>query len=208
VRRLYAGLMTKPVAFESFTGSAPGAAWDDVTALFVEAFTAEPYNEDALDLGTIRQWGPEHLGHRGGRLVTASDGGRLVGFALAHGLDADPAWLGILAQLAEGSDAASAALAQPDDTVVVHELAVTASERGRSIGRTCLAALLRDRTESQTFIGVYERATAVAAMYRHWGLTEAGRVPMPGDAIALRVLTAPTAELALRLSVPDPNVGA
>jgi hypothetical protein len=35
VRRLYAGLMTKPVAFESFTGSAPGAAWDDVTALFV-----------------------------------------------------------------------------------------------------------------------------------------------------------------------------
>ncbi len=199
--------MTNPVALESFTGSAPDAVWDDVTALFVEAFTAEPYLEDALDLGTIRQWGPEHLGHRGGRLVTASTDGRLVGFALAHRLDADPAWLGILAQLAEGSDAASAALAQPDDAVVVHELAVTASERGRGIGRKCLAALLRDRTETQTFIGVYERATAVAAMYRHWGLDEIGRVPMPGDAIALRVLSAPTAELASRLSVPDPEVG-
>lgn len=198
--------MTNPVALESFTGSAPDAVWDDVTALFVEAFTAEPYLEDALDLGTIRQWGPEHLGHRGGRLVTASTDGHLVGFALAHGLDADPAWLGILAQLAEGSDAASAALAQPDDAVVVHELAVTASERGRGIGRHCLAALLQDRTESQTFIGVYERATAVAAMYRHWGLDEIGRVPMPGDAIALRVLSAPTAESAARLSIPDPEV--
>ncbi|KQQ52326.1 GNAT family N-acetyltransferase [Plantibacter sp. Leaf314] len=199
--------MTNPVALESFSGSAPDAVWDDVTALFVEAFTAEPYLEDALDLGTIRQWGPEHLGHRGGRLLTASTDGRLVGFALAHGLDADSAWLGILAQLAEGSDAASAALARPDDAVVVHELAVTASERGRGIGRQCLAALLQDRTEAQTFIGVYERATAVAAMYRHWGLDEIGRVPMPGDAIALRVLTAPTAELAARLSVPDPEVG-
>lgn len=199
--------MTSSVGYASFTEFAPDAVWDDVTALFVEAFTAEPYLEDALDLGTIRQWGPEHLGHRGGRLVTASTDGRLVGFALAHGLDADPAWLGILAQLAEGSDAASAALAQPDDAVVVHELAVTASERGRGIGRKCLAALLQGRTESQTFVGVYERATAVAAMYRRWGLDEIGRVPMPGDAIALRVLTAPTAELAARLSVPDPEAG-
>jgi hypothetical protein len=32
-------------------------------------------------------------------------------------------------------------------------------------------------------------------------------VPMPGDAIALRVLTAPTTELAAELSVPDPDVG-
>ncbi|AZH82676.1 N-acetyltransferase [Plantibacter sp. PA-3-X8] len=195
----YAGWMMSPVGYTSFTGSAPDGVWGEVTQLFVAAFTAEPYNEDAIDLATIRQWGPEHLGHRGGRLVIATVDGRVVGFALAHGLDADPAWLGILAQLADSSSTASAALARPEDAVVVHELAVAEDQRGRGVARGCLAALLQDRTETQTFIGVYERASDAAAMYRSWGLSELGHVPMPGDAIALRVLTAPTIELVSRL---------
>lgn len=194
-----------PVGYTSFTGSAPDDVWGEVTQLFVEAFTAEPYNEDAIDLATIRQWGPGHLGHRGGRLVIATVDGRVVGFALAHGLDADPAWLGILAQLADSSSTASAALARPADAVVVHELAVAEDQRGRGIARGCLAAVLQDRTETQTFIGVYERATEAAAMYRSWGLSELGRVPMPGDAIALRVLTAPTTELVSRLRPTNPE---
>jgi GNAT superfamily N-acetyltransferase len=197
--------MMSPVGYTSFTGSAPDGVWGEVTQLFVAAFTAEPYNEDAIDLASIRKWGPEHLGHSGGRLVIATVDGRIVGFALAHGLDADPAWLGILAQLADSSSTASAALARPSDAVVVHELAVAEDQRGRGIARGCLAALLQDRTEAQTFIGVYERATEAAAMYRSWGLSELGRVPMPGDAIALRVLTAPTTELVSRLRSANPE---
>ncbi|MBD8534913.1 GNAT family N-acetyltransferase [Plantibacter sp. CFBP 13570] len=197
--------MMSPVGYTSFTGSAPDEVWGEVTQLFVAAFTAEPYNEDAIDLATIRQWGPEHLGHRGGRLVIATVDGRVVGFVLAHGLDADPAWLGILAQLADSSSTASAALARPADAVVVHELAVAEDQRGRGIARGCLAAVLQDRSETQTVIGVYERATEAAAMYHRWGLSELGRVPMPGDAIALRVLTAPTTELVSRLRPTNPE---
>jgi hypothetical protein len=40
-------------------------------------------------------------------------------------------------------------------------------------------------------------------MYHRWGLSELGRVPMPGDAIALRVLTAPTTQLVSRLRSAD-----
>lgn len=201
----YAGWMMSPVGYTSFTGSAPDGVWGEVTQLFVAAFTAEPYNEDAIDLATIRQWGPEHLGHRGGRLVIATVDGRIVGFALAHGLDADPAWLGILAQLVDSSSTAAAALAHPADAVVVHELAVAEDQRGRGIARGCLAAVLQDRSETQTVIGVYERATEAAAMYRSWGLSELGRLPMPGDAIALRVLTTPTTELVSRLRSATPE---
>lgn len=197
--------MMSPVGYTSFTGSAPDGVWGEVTQLFVAAFTAEPYNEDAIDLATIRQWGPEHLGHRGGRLVIATVDGRIVGFALAHGLDADPAWLGILAQLADSSSTAAAAIARPADAVVVHELAVAEDQRGRGIARGCLAAVLQDRSETQTVIGVYERATEAAAMYHRWGLSELGRVPMPGDAIALRVLTASTIELVSRLRSANPE---
>ncbi|WP_197479119.1 GNAT family N-acetyltransferase [Plantibacter sp. H53] len=196
--------MMSPVGYTTFTGSAPDGVWGEVTQLFVAAFTAEPYNEDAIDLATIRQWGPEHLGHRGGRLVIATVDRRIVGFALAHGLDADPAWLGILAQLADSSSTASTALARPADALVVHELAVSEEQRGRGIARGCLAEVLQERTESTTFIGVYERATNAASMYHRWGLSELGRVPMPGDAIALRVLSAPTTELVSRLRSADP----
>jgi len=201
--RLYAVCMTSPVVYAVFDATAPEGVWLEVAELFVDAFTAEPYGEDAVELGTIIEWGPEQLGDRGGRLVTARRDERLVGFALAHGLDADPVWQGILSQLPASADA-RAALLHPDRAVVVHELAVREAERGRGIARTCLSELLRDRAESQTFIGVYERADEAAAMYRHWGLSKIGRVPMPGDAIALHVLTAPTRQLAERVRAsPD-----
>ncbi|HXH33754.1 MAG TPA: GNAT family N-acetyltransferase [Plantibacter sp.] len=191
--------MTSPVVHTTFDGGAPEPVWRDVAELFVESFTAAPYFEDAAELGTIAQWGPEHLRQGAGRLVAARRDERLVGFALAHGLVGDAAWQGILSQLTDSTDASSA-LDRPENALVVHELAVRESERGRGIAGSCLAALLQDRPEPRTFIGVYERATAAAAMYRHWQLTEIGQVPMPGDAVALHVLTAPTARLASHLA--------
>lgn len=232
--------MNSAVTYLVFAGSAPDDVWQDIAELFVETFSATPYLEDPDELGTIVRWGPEQLGHDGGRLVTARRDGRIVGFALAHALRADPAWLSILSQLetaaypspalppppatsdpaaasattsvparigpasAQASASAQApvsnALARPDDAVVVHELAVREADRGRGIAGACLVQLLQDRPESQTFIGVYERATEAASMYRHWGLADIGRVPMPGDAIALHVLTAPTAQIVARLA--------
>lgn len=194
--------MTDAVDYATFAPAAPDAVWLDVARLFVECFSAAPYFEEADELETIVTWGPEQLRHSGGRLVTARLAGRLVGFALAHGLRDDPSWQGILSQLAGEVDIAAAAVQHPEGAVVVHELAVRESARGLGIASACLALLLRDRTEEQTFIGVYERATVAASMYRHWGLTDIGRVPMPNGSVALHVLTARTADVAARVGRP------
>jgi len=122
-----------------------------------------------------------------------------VGFALAHGLSDDAPWQRILSQLA-GSEQAAAALATPQNALVVHELAVRESERGRGVARACVRELLEGRSETQTFIGVYERATAAQAMYRHWHFDPIGHVPLTGDAIALHVLAAPTSQALTRLT--------
>lgn len=191
--------MTDAVDYATFSPAAPDAVWQEVARLFVECFSAAPYFEEPGELETIMEWGPKQLRHSGGRLVTARFDDRLVGFALAHGLRDDPSWQGILSQLAGETDIAAAALERPERAVIVHELAVREWARGRGIAGGCLALLLRDRTEEQTFIGVYERATDAASMYRHWQLTDIGRVPMPNGAIALHVLTARTADVAARV---------
>jgi hypothetical protein len=191
--------MTNPVVYSAFSGSAADEDWHDVAQLFVESFSAAPYFEDAGELATILKWGPEQLRHGDGRLVTARRDEQLVGFALAHGLGGDGSWQKILSQLSASVGAAATALAHPEDALVVHELAVRESERGRGIAGTCLFFLLQGRPESQTFIGVYERATDAASMYRHWQLSDIGQVPMPDGAVALHVLTAPTAEIADRV---------
>lgn len=194
--------MTDAVDYATFSQAAPDAVWLDVARLFVECFSAEPYFEEASDLETIVEWGPEQLRHSGGRLVTARLDDRLVGFALAHGLRDDPSWQGILSQLVGETDIAAVALEQPERAVIVHELAVREDARGLGIAGGCLALLLQGRTEEQTFIGVYERATDAASMYRHWQLTDIGQVPMPNGAVALHVLTARTADVVARVGRP------
>jgi hypothetical protein len=200
--------MTSPVEYAAFAGTAPDDVWSDVAELFIETFTAEPYAEDAAELATITQWGSDQLGHVSGRLITARRGDQLVGFALAHGLRDDAPWRGILSQLADSADAAATALSRPDEALIVHELAVRESERGRGIASGCLRGLLSDCPESQVFIGVYERALKARAMYRHWRLEDIGQVPMPDGAVALHVLTAPTATLRVQLDDSASRQGA
>lgn len=189
--------MTRPISLTTFAQSTSTADWHDIADLFVVSFSVAPYFEDPNELRTITDWGPSMLAGDG-RLVTARADGELVGFALAHGLGDDAPWQRILSQL-EDSEQAAAALATPQNALVVHELAVRESERGRGVARACMHELLRGRPETQTFIGVYERATTVQSMYKNWQFDPIGRVPMPGDAIALHVLTAPTSQARKRL---------
>lgn len=185
--------MTQVISLTTFAESASADEWHDIADLFVECFSSAPYFEEPSELRTIVERGPSMLAGDG-RLVTARTDAGLVGFALAHNLSADEPWQRILAQL-EDSTKAAVALAAPQDAFVVHELAVKESERGQGIARACMGELLKGRTESQTFIGVYERAAAAQSMYQRWRFDEIGQVPMPGDAIALRVLTAPTSRV-------------
>lgn len=192
--------MTLPLSLTSFAQSASASAseWRDIADLFVASFSAAPYLEEPSELRTIAEWGPTMLAGNGG-LVTARVDGKLVGFALAHGLSDDTPWQRILSQLGH-RDQAAAALESPQSALVVHELAVRESERGRGVARACMHELLKGRSEAQIFIGVYERATDAQSMYRHWHFAPIGHVPMPGDAIALHVLTAPTLQTLTRLS--------
>lgn len=189
--------MPPEITFSTFSGSAADQVWHDITALFIECFSVAPYDENPDDLATIGQWGPEKLQGEG-RLITARSGGTLIGFALGHGLRDDAPWRNILSEVATGDGTARAVVTPPEHSFIVHELAVRESHRGRGIAGACLERLLRGRPESRTFVGVYRRAVDAAAMYRHWGFADIGSVPMPGDAIALHVLAAPTEVMAVR----------
>lgn len=192
--------MPSDVLYETILRKTSRTVWRELADLFVESFSSAPYFEDPRDLRQILTWGPEHLAHTSGVLVTARQSGALVGFALAHSLADDRPWQSILRQVATSQGTAAAALAAPEDALVLHELAVRQSHRGRGIARSCLLALVSGRAELQTFVGVYDRATEAAAMYRHWQAVEIGQVPMRGDATALHVLTTGTAALRKRLS--------
>ena len=181
------------VSYVSFDQSADATEWREIADLFAACFAAEPYFEDPDELRTIVDWGPAMLAGNG-RLVTARTGDALVGFALGHALSYDASWQRTLAVLDH-----PAAIVEPGEAFVVHELAVRDDARGRGIARDCLAHLVRDRTESQIFIGTYERAHAARSMYLRWGFEAIGRVPVAHAAIALHVLTCATRDALGRL---------
>lgn len=133
-----------------------------------------------------------------GRLVTAQHDGVLRGFARAHGLDHDASWQRLLGRIAP-HPVADAALADPTDALVVHELAVRESARGRGIAGACMRLLLKDRAEAQTLIGVYDVAEEAGAMYERWQFAEIGRLPIAGGTTTLRILAAPTGAAGDRL---------
>jgi GNAT superfamily N-acetyltransferase len=188
----------------AFSHSAPEHIWRDIHELFVESFSNAPYFEDVTELSTILQWGPEHLGQGHGRLVVAKRGEQIVGFALGNALSGDSAWQSILSRFSESSGEAAWALANQEDALIVHELAVRRSERGNGIASICMTALLEGRPESQTFIGVYDRAIDAASMYRHWQLATIGQVPIHNGSVNLNVLNGRTAELATRTKLRTP----
>lgn len=190
--------MPQPVSLFTFDQSAPTQEWREIADLFVACFSVAPYFEDQSELQTIVGWGPTMLAGNG-RLVTARMNGILVGFALAHNLVNDVPWQQTLSRLKNRASTV-AALAAPQDALVIHELAVREPERGRGIAGECMRELLRGRVESQTFIGTYERAEAARSMYQHWGFELIGQVPMLGDAIALHVLTSRTSDAVERLT--------
>lgn len=190
---------TAPVTCRTHASSAPSELWDDVADLFVEVFSAAPYDEDPDELALISDWGPVQLAQPGGRLAAAHAGEDLVGFALVHGLPADPAWRSILSAV-DGGPEVAAALDRPESALVVHELAVRSTARGRGIARTCLQAALQDHGASQVFLGVHESATRAVATYRRWGLVDVGAFRGPDSEVTLLVLTSPRRDLLDRLA--------
>lgn len=185
--------------YDRYTVESRPAPWDEVADLFVECFSGDPYFEDADELRTISEWGSAQIADGTGVLVTARREGRIDGLALAHGLSEDRPWQTILTQLEHVEGPAAEALLEPTNALVLYELAVRPAARGHGIAAGCVAMLLQERSEAQTFIGVYDRAADAAAMYDSWQVEDIGRVPMSGDAVSLHVRTAPTAQLLRRV---------
>ena len=197
--------MSSSISCSTFSHSAPENIWRGVQELFVESFSSAPYSEDSTELSKILEWGPEHLRHGRGRLVVVKLGEQVAGSALGNALCGDSSWQLILSRLSGASAEAAWALERQEEALIVHELAVRRSERGNGIASICMAALLEGRPESQTFIGVYDRALDAASMYRHWQLTHIGQVPIQNGAVNLNVLNVKTAELAARTKLRTPN---
>jgi len=190
----------------TYEGSAPAQTWTEVTALFVAAFAAQPYEEDPQELALIAGWGPTQLAQPSGRLTVAEQGEHVVGFALVHSLAEDEPWQSILATMS-GHSAVAEALSRPETAVIVHELAVRPMSRGQGVARTCLREVLRGRDETRVFIGVYDSATDAVAMYERWGLIKIGAFRGADSDVTLLVLTLPAEDLRTRLGRPSTAVG-
>ena len=190
----------------SYEGAAPARTWAEVTALFVAAFSAEPYGEDPRELAQLSTWGPAQLARPGGRLTVAHRDGRPAGLALLHRLDAEESWPAIL-RSTTGHPAVAAALRRPRDAVVLHELAVEPGFRGRGVARDCLREVLRDRDETHVFVGVHESAPQARAVYERWGLERAGAFRGADADVTLLVLTRRVADLRARLGRPPTAAG-
>ena len=172
------------VNYLRFEHVAPDEIWVDVASLFVLSFAAPPYNESPDELQSIDQWGPDKLASPGGRLVAARHNGRLVGFALSQRLDQDSSWRRRLDTMLSTLDA----VISPSRTVIVQELAVDESFRGRGVAKQCIRELLSSRAEQDAILGVFGQASQVREMYRHWGFSELGTSPIYGGTVTMHAL--------------------
>jgi ribosomal protein S18 acetylase RimI-like enzyme len=174
----------REVAYIQFERIAPGEIWADIASLFVSVFAAPPYNESPDELQSIDQWGPDKLASPGGRLVVASHGGHVIGFALSQRLDQDDSWQQRLKEMPSTADA----VIGPLTTVIVQELAVDERFRGRGIAKTCLQQLLLNRSEGNSVLGVFGQAAEALEMYRRWGFSELGTSLIYGGTVILHAL--------------------
>lgn len=172
------------VRYVQFEHVAPDETWAEIASLFVSSFAAPPYNESLGELQRIDQWGPDQLASPGGRLVAASHDGHVIGFALSQRLDQDSSWQRRLNVMLPARDAAIT----PSRTVLVQELAVDESFRGRGIAKQCVRELFSNRTEQDAILGVFGQAPQVREMYRRWGFSELGASPIYGGTVTLHAL--------------------
>lgn len=108
----------------------------------------------------------------------------MIGFALSQRLDQDISWQRRLDAMLPAQDAAIT----PSRTVIVQELAVDASFRGRGIAEQCVHKLLANRTEHDAVLGVYDQAPHVREMYARWGFSGLGASPIYGGTVTLHAL--------------------
>lgn len=176
--------LERDIAYVSFEQVAPDETWAEISSLFIASFAASPYNEAPEELQSIVQWGPDQLASPGGRLVVASHNGQVIAFALSQRLDQDNSWQRRLNEMLPILDA----LITPPGTVIVQELAVRESFRGRGIAKQCIRELLSNRPERDAILGVFGQATQVREMYRRWGFSELGTSPIYGGTVTLHAM--------------------
>ncbi|MGN5733719.1 GNAT family N-acetyltransferase [Arthrobacter psychrochitiniphilus] len=188
---------TLQLTYESFDDVASPSVWVEVEAVFSSSFSASPYFEDPDELSQIVGWGPEQVAHVGGRLTIARCAGRVVGFALVHGLEGDDSWERTLASMTSSDSRIEGMVVCPRNVVVVHELAVDSDYRGQGIAKFCLAMALDNRLETDVVLGVYDQAKNARLMYNRWGFEDLGATYIQDGAVMLRVLAARLGELRL-----------
>lgn len=123
--------------------------------------------------------------------TAAYTAGAMAGFALSHGVVDDLAWQRILVEAIPSDASGTDFHAQPENLVVIQELAVAAGHRGQGIARECVRLLLAGRQESHVVLGVHGQADDAFTMYLKWGFSRLGQTTDPDTGITVRVLGSP-----------------
>ena len=154
------------------------AAAVELRAVYAAVFSLPPYNEGPEMADEFLGRLAEDSKRPGFRLVAASDGGRLLGFAYGYTMPAGKWW--------SGTDRPAPDKVKAADKLAVIEWAVLTEQRGAGIGRRLLDELLADRRERYATLAVNPAADA-RAIYERWGWRQVAST-RPGKMPAMAVM--------------------
>lgn len=163
------------------TGAKAAEAIGELTDLYVAVYSEPPYGggsiyaRDVFVERTARQ-----AGRDGFTLVTAHDGGQLVGFSFGFTMGPRGWWGGLV------EPDPPAEIVEPEKFAVI-ELVVAPSHRGRGLSKEMLRELLAGRTEPYATLLAHPEAPA-RAMYERWGWRPVGTNRPRADAPSADVL--------------------
>jgi ribosomal protein S18 acetylase RimI-like enzyme len=185
--------MTTP-NIQHLDSSGAAKIFEEIVSVYTTVYADSETEED---FENFRARGATQLQGKGFDLVTARQGGELVGFAYGLTLqEGSTWWRGLEPKPAEGFTEETG-----DRSFAVIELAVLPNYRSQGLGRRLMDELLAGRYEERATLATDPSKTDVQSMYERWGWRKVGRVPgVPGaplpafDLYVLPLRGGPTAE--------------
>lgn len=170
-----ASVKVTALADVTFTVHRAGTALAELPSIvpvYEGAYREAPYNEGPDDVAEFSKGWPTRVSQPSFRLVTASLGGRTVGFAFGHQLRATTQWWqGMLDDVER-----DVVTEYEGRTFAVIELAVGAAWRNHGIGRELHTLLLVGLKEERATLLVRPEATAARRAYLSWSYQPIGRL--------------------------------
>ncbi|HEV3157261.1 MAG TPA: GNAT family N-acetyltransferase [Candidatus Baltobacteraceae bacterium] len=169
----------KEVIYQQLDGSQAVRLLDDLCNVYIESFGVSRENSAAKEVAVFRERFPGFCESPGFSLVTAGNGGRMVGFGYGITLPEKTGWWsGSLTPLPE-----EIVTERAGRTFAFIDLAVIPAFQRQGIASQIHDTLLAGRTEERATLTVHAESTVAHAAYAKWGWHSVGqrRNPMPGN---------------------------